>query len=90
MRKWQPTPVFLPGEFHGQRSLAGTVHRVTESGTTEVTNTHFQLHLHQVACLGGEQQSISGNLVSVGKFADHDRNLGTKCSTLLLIIRSLY
>ena len=22
-RKWQPTPVFLPGEIHGQRSLAG-------------------------------------------------------------------
>ena len=22
-RKWQPTPVFLPGEFHGQRILAG-------------------------------------------------------------------
>ena len=22
-RKWQPTPVFLPGEFHGQRSIAG-------------------------------------------------------------------
>ena len=22
-RKWQPTPVLLPGEFHGQRSLAG-------------------------------------------------------------------
>ena len=22
-RKWQPTLVFLPGEFHGQRSLAG-------------------------------------------------------------------
>ena len=22
-RKRQPTPVFLPGEFHGQRSLAG-------------------------------------------------------------------
>ena len=21
-RKWQPTPVFLAGEFHGQRSLA--------------------------------------------------------------------
>ena len=20
-RKWQPTPIFLPGEFHGQRSL---------------------------------------------------------------------
>ena len=22
-RKWQPTPVFLPGEFHAQRSLVG-------------------------------------------------------------------
>ena len=21
---WQPTPVFLPGEFHGQRSLVGS------------------------------------------------------------------
>ena len=22
-REWQPTPVFLPGEFHGQGSLMG-------------------------------------------------------------------
>ena len=22
-RKWQPTPVFLPGESHGERSLVG-------------------------------------------------------------------
>ena len=22
-RKWQPTPVFLPGKFHGYRSLVG-------------------------------------------------------------------
>ena len=22
-REWQPTQVFLPGEFHGQRSLKG-------------------------------------------------------------------
>ena len=29
-RKWQPTPVFLPGKFHGQRSQVGyTVHGVT-------------------------------------------------------------
>ena len=31
-RAWPPTPVFLPGEFHGQRSLvAYTVHGVTKS-----------------------------------------------------------
>ena len=37
-REWQPTPVFLPGEFHGQRSLAGYSpwgHK--ESDTTEAT-----------------------------------------------------
>ena len=37
-RKWQPCPVFLPGESHGQRSLAGYrpwSHK--ESDTTEVT-----------------------------------------------------
>ena len=28
-RKWQPTPVFLPEKFHGQRSLA-SVRGVTE------------------------------------------------------------
>ena len=32
-RAWQPTPVFLPGESHGQRSLGATVHRVTKSQT---------------------------------------------------------
>ena len=29
-RKWQPTPVFLPGESHGQKSLVPTVHEVTK------------------------------------------------------------
>ena len=33
---WQPTPVFLPGEFHGQRSLAGySPQDYKESDTTE-------------------------------------------------------
>ena len=38
-RAWQPTPIFLPGEFHGQRALEATLHWVTaeESDTTEVT-----------------------------------------------------
>ena len=32
-RKWQPTPVLLPGKFHGQRSLVGTIHGVAKSQT---------------------------------------------------------
>ena len=36
-RAWQPIPVFLPGESHGQRSLAGySPLGRTESDTTEV------------------------------------------------------
>ena len=37
-RKWQPTPVFLPGESQGRRSLLGCcLWGCTESDTTEVT-----------------------------------------------------
>ena len=37
-RKWQPTPVFLPGESQGQRSLVGcSPWGCTESDTTEAT-----------------------------------------------------
>ena len=32
-RKWQPTPVFLPGESQGQGSLVGCCHGVTQSQT---------------------------------------------------------
>ena len=35
---WQPTPVFLPGEFHGQRSLVGySSQGCKELDMTEVT-----------------------------------------------------
>ena len=43
-RAWQPTPVFLPGKFHGQRNLAGCSpwdHK--ELNTTEWLTLHFSL-----------------------------------------------
>ena len=36
-RAWQPNPVFLPGESHRQRNLAGYGHK--ELDTTEVLDT---------------------------------------------------
>ena len=40
-RAWQPTPVFLPGQSPGQRSLAGYSPRgCKESDTTEQLRTH--------------------------------------------------
>jgi len=51
-REWQPTPVFLPGEFYGQRSPVGYHpwdHK--ESDTTEwLTHTHT---LHYVTLHSG-------------------------------------
>ena len=39
----QPTPVFLPGEFHGQRNLAGySPYSQKESDMTKTTHTHTQ------------------------------------------------
>ena len=41
-RKWQPTPVFLPGESHGGRSLVGySPWGRKESDTTEQLHFHF-------------------------------------------------
>ena len=41
-REWQPIPVFLPGESHGQRSLVGCGPQGRkESDTTERLHFHF-------------------------------------------------
>ena len=48
-REWLPTPVFWPGEFHGQRSLAGYGQSGrTESDMTEpLTLALFSLWFHR-------------------------------------------
>ena len=48
-RRWQPTPVFLPGESHGRRSLVGYSPR----GGKELDMTerlHFHFHRHVRYC----------------------------------------
>ena len=44
-RKWQPTPVSLPGKSHGQRSLMGySPWSCRESNTHTHTHTHICIH----------------------------------------------
>ena len=47
-RSWQLTPVFLPGESHGQRSLAG----YSPWGHTELDMTEAIEHAHRSTYLG--------------------------------------
>ena len=49
-KKWQPTPVFLPAEFHGERSLVYYSPRGhKESDTTEgLTHTHVCIYLYWI------------------------------------------
>ena len=60
-REWQPTPVFLLGDFHGQRSLAGySPWCCKESDMTEqLTLTHL-LRASQVALLVKNLPASSG------------------------------
>ena len=45
-RKWQPSPVFLPGKFHGQRSLVDySPWGCKESDMSECTHTHTHTHI---------------------------------------------
>ena len=62
-RKWQPTPVFLPGIFHWQRSLVGySPWGQKEPDTTEATQ-HTHTHgRRQCGVLKGALVSITGEL----------------------------
>ena len=58
-RAWQPTPVFLPGKPHGQRSLAG----YSPGGSKESDSTE-QLSIH----ITMETVTVIRPLVKKGKF----------------------
>ena len=77
-RKWQPTPVFLPGESQGRGSLVGcSLWGRTESDTTEATQQQQQQQLvtghhedggahhqlgHKAIALGGGASGSLGHL----------------------------
>ena len=45
-KEWQPTPVFLPGEVHGQGSLAG----YSPWGRRELDTTEPLTHTELIHC----------------------------------------
>ena len=75
-RKWQPTPVFLPGESQGRGSLMGCrLWGRTESDTTEVTQQQQQ----RAGFGGGGQRCLSIGV---------ERRLGRQTSYLHIYLAS--
>ena len=63
-RKWQPTPVFLPGKFHGQGAWQATALGVTKSGTrlsTHALRTRFSSSRHPLCFPWGEKLQLRGD-----------------------------
>ena len=72
-RKWQPTPVFLPGKSHGQRSLAGySQWACKELDTTEQPKQQQQLCPWDSQRLGHQSAlSISRELEGIPEALRH-------------------
>ena len=63
-KKWQPTPVFLPGESHGQRSLAGYSPWASIDSTLDEHTTAIQANTDNIAT---QASSISNNTYAIGQ-----------------------
>ena len=78
-RKWQPTPVFLPGESQGRGSLVGLcLWGHIESDTTEVTQQQQQQHLTQNNIF---QDSVVRLYICISKWAYTRDSLQEKIRT---------
>ena len=60
-RKWQSTPVFLPGEFHGLRSLAGYSLRGCKRIWHDWTTEHACIVIISHHSEGGKKSVRSGS-----------------------------
>ena len=80
-RKWQPTPVFLPGESQGQGSLVGCrLWGRTESDTTEVTQQQQQQVEYGVpSWLSGKE--FACNVGDLGLMPVSEDSLGKEMAT---------
>ena len=66
-KSWQPTPVFLSGKSHGQRSLAGYSPRGLKMSDTKTfhlhRNTHFSKLLYLINFLMGNAHNIKSSAI---------------------------
>ena len=80
-RKWQPTPVFLPGESHGQRSWRATVPKFAKSRTRRKRlNTRMHGTCRGLACARARGFTHPDLQESTGEAAKTPKSGGTHLS----------
>ena len=100
-RQWHPTPIFLPGKSHGQRSLVGcSPWGREESDTTEWLHFHFSLSCtgegngNPLQCSGLQNPRDGGAwwaaVYGVTQSRTRLRRLSSRSSKLLHFIVELY
>ena len=65
-RAWQPTPVFMPGESHGQRSLVGYGLWGCKESDTNKQLTHTHTHTH-ISAWGTHSSTLAWNIPWMGE-----------------------
>ena len=87
-RAWQPTPIFLPGKAHGQRSLAdaSSAKSTTSSGVTELDTTEMTCYSLQL-CI---QMGISFLFSFAFCFSSFQSSLYTMLRQLLCLFTFLF
>ena len=67
-RKWQPTPVLLPGEFHDRGVWQATVLGVTKSrAQLSDSHTHTQFEFTSIGCIARCETVNTGNELNEGR-----------------------
>ena len=65
-RKWQPTPVFLHGEFHGQKSLVGyspSSRKELDMLSTEDTTHHYYYYYKYYVEIGRQRFKLCSTIL---------------------------
>ena len=83
-RVWRPTPVLLPGEFHGQRSLLGYSPWACKELDTTEQRTHTQTHsASQVVLVVKNLPASAGDARDMGSILGSGWHLGVGNGNLL-------
>ena len=93
-RKWQPIPVFLPGKFHGQRSLGsyspwGSL-RVGHVWTHVSACTHTYTHVLNMFPTIMEQMVWRNDEMTFWRLSDSASKVVTPCRAGVRFSRRLY